>query len=335
MSEEHWPSVFMNVCEAAGFLFIAPLLLAAAIRDIMRRRFDAILLGVVGFILLVLVFMVWGIPLWLAQWTGWSYIYSTRANLAVGVASTIGLVRYLSRANSNPRQRSFALELLLLGFVAFALWATFGVVNTKLEGFASPTNIAAAALFFALVFVCLWTGKAAPALALLLLPTLLANGLINPIERGLPGFERSELRHWLLENKRLDTAAKWIVLGRSDRSRSMSEFVKTTGASVLGGFRLTPDQEMVRVLDPENKYPNVYNRFAWISFVPGSDALPVFNLTFANTYNVQLPLRTDIFDRLGVRYILAVDLPVEEATVPGFQMIGERGNCRLLVREKR
>ena len=97
---------------------------------------------------------------------------------------------------------------------------------------------------------------------------------------------------------------------------------------------MVPSKPLI-ILDPANKYLNVYNRFAWTSFVPGSEPLPVFNLTFVNSYDIQLPLRTDIFDQLGVRYILAVDLPVEEATVPGFQMIGERDNCRLLVREKR
>jgi hypothetical protein len=335
MNEEHWPSGFMNVCEAAGFLFIAPLLLAAVIDDIARRRFDAILLSVATFVFLVVVFMIWGIPLWLAKGSGWAYVYSTRAHLVVGVGSTIGLVRYLSRSDPNPRQRSFALELLLLGIIAVALWAIFGVVNRRLGEFASPTNIAAAALFFGLVFVCLWTRKAAPALALLLLPTLLANGLTNPIGRGLPGFEQSELRRWLSEHEHLDPTAKWIVLGRSGRGRSMPEFVKTTGADVLGGVRITPDREMVRVLDPENKYADVYNRFAWITCVPGSDPAPVFKLTFLNSYDIQLPLRTDIFDQLGVRYILTVDLPVEETTVPGFQVIGERANCRLWRREKR
>lgn len=334
MNEEHWPSGFMNVCEAAGFLFVAPLLLAGVIDDIARRRFDAILLSVAGFVFLAFVFMVWGIPLWLAKGTGWAYVYATRAHLVVGVGSTIGLVRYLSRPDSNPRQRSFALELLLLGVIAFLLWEILGVVNTRLGEFASATSVAAAALFFALVFFCLWTRKAAPALALLLLPTLLANGLTNPVGRGLPGFEQSELRRWLSEHERLDRAAKWIVLGRTGRGRSMPEFVKTTGANVLGGVRITPDREMVHVLDPENKYPDVYNRFAWITFVPGSDPTPVFKLTFLNSYDIQLPLRTDIFDQLGVRYILAVDLPVEETTVPGFQMIGERANCRLWMREK-
>ncbi len=334
MNEQHWPSGFMNVCEAAGFLFLAPLLLAAVIDHLVRRRFDAILLSVTGFVLLVFVFMVWGIPLWLAKGTGWAYVYSTRAHLAMGLGSIIGLVRYLSRPGPGPREQSFPRELLLLSAVAFVLWTIFGVVNTRLGEFASPTNLTAATLFFALVFVCLWSRKAAPALALLLLPTLFANGLTNPIARGLPGFERSELRRWLSEHERLDPAAKWIVLGRTGRGRSMPEFVKTTGANVLGGVRITPDPEMVRVLDPENKYAEVYNRFAWITFVPGSDPAPVFKLTFLNSYDVQLPLRTDLFDQLGVRYILTVDLPVEETTVPGFRVIGELANCRLWIRDK-
>ena len=334
MNDGHWPSGFMNVCEAAGFLFLTPLLFAVAIRDLVGRRFDAILLGVTGFILLALAFMLWGIPLWLAQWTGWSYVYSTRVQLAIGAGTTIGLVRYLSRPDSNSR-RPFAIELLLMGAVAFALWAAFRVVNKDLGEFVNRTNIIAAALFFSLVFVCLWTRKAGPALALLVLPTLFANGLVNPVQQGLPGFEQSKLAQWVSEHQRLDPAAKWIVIGRSARRQFMAEFIKTTGARVLGGVRCTPDPEMVRALDPESKYSDVYKRFAWMSFVPSADSMPVFKLTGMNSYDVQLPLRTDIFDQLGVRYVLAVDLPLEDATIQGFELIGERFNCRLLQREKR
>jgi hypothetical protein len=34
-----------------------------------------------------------------------------------------------------------------------------------------------------------------------------------------------------------------------------------------------------------------------------------------------------------VHYILAVDLPKEQVNIPGFKAAGERGRCRLLVRD--
>jgi len=114
----------------------------------------------------------------------------------------------------------------------------------------------------------------------------------------------------------------------------MSEFIKTTGARVIGGVRITPDAGAMQVLDPTNKYSDVHDRYARSAFLPGQGPEPVFKLTYRDSYDVELPLdQINIFDRLGVRYIVAVDLPVGEAVVPGFKAVSERQRCILLKRE--
>jgi hypothetical protein len=90
---------------------------------------------------------------------------------------------------------------------------------------------------------------------------------------------------------------------------------------------------MLRVLDPAHQFASVYNRYAWIHFVPANVPEPLFELTFTDAYAVKLPLKKDIFDSLGVQYIVAAGLALSEQEVPGFRLLGEREDCRLFVRD--
>ena len=281
----------MNVCEAAGFLFVLPLLLAVLLRDLIQRRFDLLFLALVAFALLAVIFMIAGVPMWLAKLSGWSYVYATRANLVVGVASIMALVRYFSRDDSAVPRISFRGEILLFIAIAVLLFGLFCIVNIRLAHFVHFSGVCFAAAFFALVFVCLWTRRTGPAWALLLAPTLYVNALINPIERGLPGFTQNEAWHWLRENQRADPHAKWLVLAPPGHSRNLAEFVKATGADVLGGMRCMPDRKVMQLLDSSNKNVKVYDRFALAWFVPGTGPEPAFHLTFVNSYEISFPSR--------------------------------------------
>ena len=101
MTQDHFPSPFVNVCDASGFFFIAPILAVAFVRDAWQRRFDAILLALILFLAGAIFFMLHGVPQSVARATGWSYVTSSRCILAVGVASVIGLVRYLALASDR------------------------------------------------------------------------------------------------------------------------------------------------------------------------------------------------------------------------------------------
>src|SRR5204862_8016878 len=94
MTPNHFPSPLGNVCEASGFLFLAPLLGGVVVRDVWRGRRDGDLIAVVLFLAFALWVMLIGVPMWLARLTGWAYIVSIRVILAVGVASTVGLGAY-------------------------------------------------------------------------------------------------------------------------------------------------------------------------------------------------------------------------------------------------
>ena len=323
LGQNHYPQPLGNACEAAGFLFLAPLLAASLIRDAWQHRADGILIAVVLFLLGAIWFMSLGIPIWLARATGWSYVVSSRAILAVGVASIAGLVRHLAlpRHPFEYQKRSLCISALVL---ALFLFGCFYVANSRLGNFARLTEVNAAAVFFAAVFFLLWQRIRVASCILLLLPLLYASGFANPVARGVPGFTRSSIFHWLSTIHRRDPSGSWIVIGDlSNRNCCFAQFVKATGANIFGGTRCMPDREMLRVLDPENRYATISNRYARVCFVVSTDSQPVFELLAADDYQVRLALSSEIFESLGVRYIVLVDQK-EIPSLPGFEPIGSR-----------
>jgi hypothetical protein len=323
MTEDHYPVSLGNVCEASGFIFLAPVLMAAFIRDLWRRRFDALFTAVVLFLALSIAFIIWGVPISFARSTGLSYATSSRAILVVGVASIIGLARYLGRGPSNVpgRKTTFVIGASALTLGLFGcLYAT----NARLDNFASLPEVVAVSLFFSLVFCLIWRRARLATCLLLLVPSLYANGLINPVSRGVPGLARNSALHQFERIHKTDPKALWLVVtgtAASSQSLYIAQFLKGTGADVLGGVRCMPDHEMIRVLDPERRYGTVYTRFAGIFFILKPNEGPVFELLAPGHYQVRLPMEPHLLESLGVRYLVLADWP-EGTTVPGFESIG-------------
>ncbi len=334
MTDQRYPSHQMNVCEAAGFLFIAPLIAFAFGRDLLRRRFDPIIIASLAFIALGIWFMLFGFSDAVAKWTGFYLVYSARVLLAGSIASIIALCRYLGRANEKSRNLSLGIHLASFAVLILVLLAIFQSTNRQLAGFVGTSGVFVAAIFFALFFTTLWRHEVAVAAILVLIPTIYANALVNPIGRGVPGFTKSEIFHWLSDNARARPDARWLVVGHaSGRTNFLPQFVKATGADTFGGYRCEPDERIMRALDPSHKYSFVYNRYAEILFLPSTEAEPSFELTFINHYNVLLPLRPEFLHRLGVNFVLEIEMPAAEGAIEGYTTIGEREGLRLLKRD--
>lgn len=332
MTQNHFPLPLGNVCEAGGFIFLAPLLIALAVRDLWRGNRDGVLIAVALFLVVAIWFMLVGVPMWLARATGWSHVVSIRVILALGVASIVGLIRYLGLPPAKSEGMNVWLWLGALGF-ALILFGCLYLANSGIGNFARLTEVIAAAIFFVTTSCFIWQRQRVASCFLLLLPLLWASPLVNPIEHGLPGFARSEIFHWLFEAHRSDPGARWIVMGDpTNRTCCLAQFVKATGADVLGGTRCMPDSEIVTVLDPENRYAAVHDRYARVCFIPSAGAEPEFKLMFADDYQVRLPWRSEIFEKVGVKYILLVD-PAEVPALPKFEQIGTRAGLVLLRRQ--
>jgi len=330
MTGDHYPEQLENACEATGFLFLAPFLVVPVVRDAVRKRNDLLVIAPLALAMLVMVFMVCGVPSWLANISGWSYVYSGRANLVVGVATIIVLVRFLSRGRRDNGGRIAA--FFVAGWFLLLL-SVLQATNIRLGHFESGPTVVATALFFALVAACIWKRSISAAYLLLIIPLLYATALVNPVARGVPGITDSRVLNWLSELHRRDPEGNWIVLGDTLRAQLFPDFLKACGVQVRGGMRCNPDYEMLRILDPTNQHRSLTDRYAWVHFHIADVETPVFTAAEGLAYDIKIPLSTALLDRLDVKHILEVDMPGERQPLEHFHHVDARDGCRVLERD--
>jgi hypothetical protein len=139
--------------------------------------------------------------------------------------------------------------------------------------------------------------------------------------------------HWLTSARQNKPDANWIVLGNTFRAELFPEFIKATGADVLGGMRANPDYSMLRLVDPAGKYRAITDRYAWIHFKKLEGDAPIIEAAEGLAYDIKIPLRVDLLDQLNVQHVLEVDMPMNDAPLPGFHLVGIENGCRLLERD--
>lgn len=331
LSSERFPERLANACEAAGFLFLAPFLAVRVIGDAIRGRADRISLVLLGVIGAAIVYMAVGIPTWVAAISGWSFVSPVRAQVLVGVATVILLVRCLALPEVQ-RASAVNRSLVFAGWTA-ALFPALRLTNVALGHFEAPSVVAGTALFFALVGVSIWQRSSIATCLLLLVPQFYACALVNPIAQGVPGITGSAMFHWLAQARKNKPEGNWIVFGDTLRAQVLPELVKATGADVLGGMRCNPDYTMLAILDPARKYIALTDRYAWIHFKKAETDTPTLEAAPGLAYDIKIPLSVDLLDRLNVKHILEVDLRMNEETIPGFHLAGIQNGCRLLERD--
>ena len=139
--------------------------------------------------------------------------------------------------------------------------------------------------------------------------------------------------HWLARARENKPDGNWIVLGDTLRAQVFPEFVKATGADVLGGMRCNPDYSLLRILDPAKQYLALTDRYAWVHFKKADAEDPILETAPGLAYDIKLPLTVDLLDRLNVKHVLEVDMPMNQEVVSGFHLVGIQDGCRLLERD--
>jgi hypothetical protein len=331
MTEFHYPNGLVNACNAAGFILFLPFVAILLVTTRVGRR-DLLVIFMLVFILAVGYFMTVGIPATLASYSGWSLVYATRGILPIGIASIVCLVRLLTWSSPRALLPSWVV-VMSTALVTAGCWYCLSVVNQRYDGFASSAAVIATAAYLSATAVLFLANRRTIAVLLLLVPTVAATAFVNPVGRGLAGFDRSDTFHWLQSFTARDRTARWLVLGEDSRSSYFPYLIKATGGDVMGGIRNNPDMRVFGVLDPEKKHFAAWNRFAIVSYKRSKDGQIDVTLTSSVSYTVTLPFSPALLDRLGVRYILDVDLPPDKTAVPGFRIAAERDGTLLLVRE--
>jgi hypothetical protein len=209
----------------------------------------------------------------------------------------------------------------------------FSAVNNSYDEFVSGTLVAVASVYFAVICFLFARNVRLVAMALLLIPIVTVNALVNPIGYGLAGFYRNETFGWLRTLAAQDHDARWLVLGHDRRRDLLPYLIKAAGGDVLGGIRNNPDMRVLDVLDPERKHFSVWNRFAVVTYERSPEDKIDLIPTSGVSYTVAIPLAAELLDRLNVRYLVDFDNPGNDSDVRGYRVIARHDGIRVRMRE--
>ena len=299
MSEDSYPLVWANVCEASNFVLLFPVAIAAILwRAWKQRPVTALEWSLSAYLVLTFSWLAIGWPLGLGTVTGFGLSPGTRSLLGLGLGSIV--LACVSLANRRVDLTDGIAARVAIALALVAALAVFGAAyNRETSGFASGVQIAITSLVGGTAGYALLARKRLLFALLVLAPEIASHGLVNPIALGLgPVLDTSFAR----ETSRIvasDPHARWAVYG----GYMAADLLKTTGANVINGTKVVPPLDDLRVLDPKATAAFTYNRYAHVDLMPAQEPGVRFSLIHADSYAIWIDPKSDLLRQLGVGYV--------------------------------
>jgi hypothetical protein len=314
-----------NLCEAASFLWMGPVVAAfAAARRLLRREpLDPVLAAVAAYGAILGVYVVAGLPEAVARGTLLSRVPGPRAVLGLGVADAILLVRYLGRrVPARGAERGLALAVAAAFGIALAACAL--PLKRALPELPLAALLGAALANAALAYAVLAASRPAlPAVALAVLSA--ASSLwFNPLAAGGSGYLAANpvAERILALDRGAGGRSRWVVFGGVE----VANLFRALGVRCLNGTLPVPQPELWRPLDPSASGREIYNRYAWVAFAAAPPETPRFQKLADDAFAVFVNPGSAAFRSLGVTHVVVSggDRALFER-LSGFRSLGSVG----------
>jgi hypothetical protein len=294
------PQAFGNICECAGFLWLAPVTLfcVSRLRDGEGRRQRAYWI-LVTFGALLFIWLTLPVPEAVGRALLMDKTGSGRSMHVLGFVNIVLVSLYLSLArvdDSHGRwRRAFTLATAVFGSV----FPAFLLVNSSVGGFLTTGQVIAAAAYATALTVAVVGNWFRVLSTLLIVPHFAAFGFVNPVDRGLKVFESAPLFQFVRSSPDL-LRHRWIIYSDSIPD---SGFFSAIGCDVVTGLDYVPNVKALSVFGPKDANGDLVNSSRFVVGEPKLDDGPAaFELIAAGV----MRLRVSPFDpglkSMGVRY---------------------------------
>lgn len=275
-----------NGSEASNFVLLFPLLLALPLVSFFRRR-NALLASLAIYTLVVAAWICVRLPSPVEsamQSIGWTWAPPIRAVLGLGIGSIIAVIVMFSRVRSMQVETR---DVVVRGLVPIMVFFTVAALGWTLQeidpAFFHHRLVLGATVAATLVAIGVVFGRAGflgLGLALFVLPAM----TVNPLVSGLSALDEKPVLAAAREQS-MGSENRWAVMG----TFVLSQGLKSQGLEVITGSQMIPDLRMARLLDPESRFEEVWNRYAHV--VMRSDPereMPEYRLLSPDLYEIAI-----------------------------------------------
>ena len=240
-TETHFPPALTNICEASGFLWLAPATLFCLGSVGLSRIQKFGLASLWCFLAVLLTWMIVPIPSSAGRILGLNETGWTRCLPALGLTNISIVALTMSAASSDRAKsetRAFSSGFLLRTSGVFLIVFTILLLtNQSLASYFSWKELAFDICFTTLLIMLVLERRRVALAIALITSQALVFGAINPIERGLPVFTSSALYGFVRSHSAV-LKGKWLVF--SDGIEG-SSYLAAMGCDVYTGLKYLPD----------------------------------------------------------------------------------------------
>ena len=298
-----YPSLFysfanvVNPCEPSGYFCLFPLPIFAAIycniKEIRQKKVDIMLLGLTFWSVFYSCFCIFGFPNFLAKISLLYLSLVGRIVVVVQLLCVYLMIICLSKIEKKFFKHNLDFLTILL-IVIYCIFTIFLTISLNGNYFGIKTYILSFAIMILYVysFINSTNNKNIVFVLISILISIMTGMFVNPIIKGLNIVYDKPLSHEVVKLNNLEPG-KWLVLG----STSIPNYIAIQGVSVINTVNNYPSLERMSSIDPDNKYEQIYNRYAHISvnlteeqtnFVLVQPDFYILNLNFDDVYKLDV-----------------------------------------------
>ena len=294
------PHIFGNICECAGFLWLAPISVFG-LRDGHEDREKTRAYWILAaFGALLFVWMTMPVPAAIGRATFMDKSGAQRSLHVLGLVNVALVALALSLRAPQvvakpPKRRTLVLSVAVLASV----YPIFRLINVSLANFLTNGELFVAATYSTVLIVALVENRVALLATFLIVPQAAIFGHVNPIDRGLRVFESAPLFRVVQASPDL-RRHRWIVY---TESVAATGFFSAVGCEVVNGLKYVPDLTTLSVFDPTGAQHNLINRSMWLLAEPEDGSRPAgFEPLPPNLVKWRVSPLDPGLRRIGVRY---------------------------------
>ena len=311
-------SAATNMVEASRVVDLFPLgIILALFGMIKRKKVDILSVCLIAVIALFSIFACVGVPLWLSKILMLTSVTSGRCVVVLGVANIAILVRAVAITEGGLSWKQSLLAASV--FAAVLAWTNHGMYLPYIGRLLVMVCFVIVGL---LSFAVLSNGVIArTVVAPIVSIGLLVSGLsVNPVQYGSAPLTKQPL---MQQVQSLQTKYQGMWAIDDAFGSQLANLAVANGVHTLNALEVTPDLATWKKLDPNGRWEEIYNRYAFVSVnVVEQEAADVFTLVSPDSFTVHVTPAQ--LRKLGVNNVLSPQ-KLDEMQFDGysFERIGE------------
>lgn len=309
-AEHRYPAGMTDICEAAGFLWLAPFTVFWFLRAELRRTQLAVAAALLCVFLFLGAWTILPIPAALGKPFGLDRTISTRCLPALGLVNVAIVVFFMASRRLPVGTGEGVWRNLFRGLQILAPFGLLLFAVNRLNGsYFSAPELALDVCLGGVTILFLLEGRKFALAVMLIVPPALFFGAVNPVGRGLDVVTASPVARFVRSHPAV-LDGKWMVFGDAPGA---SGFLTATGCDVYTGLAYLPDIDHFSTFASAGLDLNVLNRNGYrTASLIGADTGSWVELLDVGFFRWHVSPFDPLVRNLGIRYFAFTGKPPDE-----------------------